>query len=409
MKKAVPIILLAVMAVVGWRSCLRVRTASGTGDRQGFRGRVPVIAEPVRRQTIRDVAEFTGTLLPLSRFVVAPKVPGRLEKLLVNIGDSVTNRQLVAVLDGEEYAQQVAQARAELEVSRANLAESRIALDVGRREFERVRSLREQKVASEAELDEAEARFRAAEARQQVAEAQIAQREAALRVAEVRLAYTRIRAEWEGGGDPRAIAERFVDEGAMLRANDAIASVVDISAVVAVINVIERDFPAIEVGQLSEISTDAYPGRRFAGSVVRKAPVLREETRQVRVEIEVPNPDRALAPGMFIRAGIEFAEHPDAATVPVSSLVRRNGQQGIFLVDEVGMKARFVQVEPGFTQGGVVEILAPPVDGMVVTLGQHLLEDGLDIALPEQDRTSEDPAPEASPGRPSGEGGEGRP
>jgi RND family efflux transporter MFP subunit len=276
----------------------------------------------------------------------------------------------------------VAQARAELEVSKANLADCQSTLDVAGRQFQRAKDLREQKVASEAELDEAQANYRAAEAKHQVAEAQIRQKDAALKTAEVRFSYTSIRAAWEDGTGPRRIAERFVDEGAMLKANDPIVSVVDLSSVTAVVYVIERDFPQIQVGQEATVMTDAYADRQFTGKVVRLAPVLKEESRQARVEIEIPNRDGLLAPGMFVRARIQFAEHPGATVVPVSALVRRNGNQGVFLADTEAMRGHFVAVRVGIVDGNLAEVLEPKLEGTVVTLGQHLLEDGAAIVLP---------------------------
>ncbi len=385
------VIVLAILALIGWRIYRKVSAEQGANRGRGRRA-VPVEATAVRRQTVYDVEEFTGTLVAKSQFIVAPKVSGRLEKLLVNIGDPVNNGDEIAKLDSEEYAQQVAQATAELEVSRANLADSASELDAATREFERAKELREQQVASEAELDQAEARSRAAEAKHQVAQAQIKQKEAALKVAETRLGYTRIRVAWEDGEAPRAVAERFVDEGAMLKANDPIVSVVDLSSVIAVVYVIERDFPQISAGKVRSITTDAYPGQEFTGEIVRRAPVLKEESRQARVEIEIPNADGRLAPGMFVRVRVEFAEHDNAVVVPVSALVRRDSRQGVFVVDTKQMKARFVPVTAGIVEGGLVEILEPELEGLVVTLGQHLLENGAAVALPQ--------------GEPGDEGGE---
>jgi len=395
---------LAVLALVGWRVYRKIAEAEGLNRRGGVV--VAVVAEPVRRQTIRDVAEFTGTVLSRSQFVVAPKVPGRLEKLLVNIGQAVSNGDLIAVLDSEEYAQQAAQAGAELDVSQANLTDCRSSLDVAGREFQRAKELREQKVAAEADLDEAEARYRAAEAKYQVAEAQIKQKQAALNAAKVRLSYTRIHATWQDGDGARLIAERFVDEGAMLRANDPIVSVVDVSSVIAAVHVIERDFPAVRVGQTATVVTDAYEDRRFTGLIVRKAPVLKEESRQARVEIEIPNVDGLLAPGMFVRALIEFDAHEDTTVVPLAALVRRGGRQGVFLADTKAMLARFVPIKVGIVSGEAAEVLEPKLAGMVVTLGHHLLEDGGSIRLPEvKPAADEQPTTRASKATGRGPGG----
>jgi RND family efflux transporter MFP subunit len=392
MRRIIFLLLLAAgLGVLGWRIYIKLSEKQESGWARERRP-LPVEVSPVSRCTVRDAAEFTGTLLPNSEFMIAPKVPGRLEKLLVDIGDPVRSGDLIAVLDGDEYAQQVAQASAELEVSRANLAESKSALDVAAREYERAKELREQKIASEADLDEAEARYRAAQAKYEVAEAQIKQNEAALGAAQVRLSYTRIHAFWENNGESRAVSERFVHEGTMLRANEPIVSIVDLRSVIAVINVIERDFPEIRIGQIATVTTDAYENRQFTGRVVRRAPVLREESRQARVEIEIPNPEDLLAPGMFVRAYIQFGEHQDALVVPFAALVRRNGRQGVFLVDTDAMKVQFVPVEVGIVEGDLVEIVEPQLEGMVVTLGQHLLEDGASVVLPEGEPHGDQPS-----------------
>ena len=114
---------------------------------------MPVEVAPVEKATIADVASFTGSLLPRSYFLVAPKVAGRLEKLMVNIGDPVGRGQLVAVIDDDEYTQQVQVAQAELLVAQANVEEAENALELGKREYERIGALREKRIASESEFD----------------------------------------------------------------------------------------------------------------------------------------------------------------------------------------------------------------------------------------------------------------
>jgi multidrug efflux pump subunit AcrA (membrane-fusion protein) len=161
------------------------------------------------------------------------------------------------------------------------------------------------------------------------------------------------------------------------------------------------------------ITTDAFPARTFSGTVVRKAPLLKESSRQARVEIEVPNPERLLAPGMFVRAEIQFAAHDDATVVPAGAVVRRNEQSGVFLADATALKARFVPIAVGIVNAQLAEVLAPVFEGRVVTLGQHLLEDGAAIVLADAKPASVEPPasrPETETGpakRPEG-GGDAR-
>ena len=400
MKKMLLILILSgIAALTGWAIHRRLATSRSSQRRQKGSVVVAVEVAPVLKTSIRDMGSFTGSLLPKSQFLVAPKIGGRLRQLMVNMGDPVKRDQLIARLDDEEHVQQVEQAQAELQVSKGNVEDRLIALDVAGREFERVRALREKKVASESRLDVAGALFKACRVKHKVALAQVVQKEAALKAARIRLSYATIRASWEAGDETRVVGERFVDEGALLKANQPIVSILEANSLTAVIHVIETDYPKAKLEQEVTIATDAYPGRTFTGRVVRIAPLLRESSRQGRVEIEVPNPDRLLKPGMFIRAGIEFARHRDATVVPVKALAKRNGTQGVFLTDARARKAYFVPVTVGIINGELAEVLKPTLSGQVVTLGQHLLEDGSSITLPNDD--AKVPATER-PGRSSG-------
>jgi RND family efflux transporter MFP subunit len=379
-KKALGAAIGIILILIGWQVYDRA-TRSSKDSRQSDRPSVAVEVTPVRKTTIREIGTFTGTLLPKSQYVVAPKIAGRLEKLFVNIGDPVERGQVIALIDDDEFVQQVDQARAELDVARANTEENTSVLNLARREFERAQSLREKKIVSEAELDAAEAQYKAALARQKVASAQVAQKESELKTAKVRLGYTRIQASWENGNGPRVVGERFADEGTMMTANTPIVSVIDISALKAVIHVIERDYPRMKPDQPAIIATDAFPDRVFTGKIARIAPLLKETARQARVEIDIPNPDTMLKPGMFVRVNIEFNRHENVTVVPVDSLVKDGDGWIIFLIDKERMRAQRVPVKPGIIDGDTAEIREPSISGLVVTVGQHLLDDGAAISL----------------------------
>ena len=355
--------------------------ADGTGFSREARAAVAVETASLERGQLLDLRTFTGTLYAAARFDVAPKVGGRLEQLLVDLGDRVEKNQIVARLDDDEHVQELEQARAELEVAKANLAEAQSSSAANQRQFERIRELREQRVASQQELDTAQAEARAQRARVQVAEAQVAQREAALRAAEVRRAYATIRATWQGEDTSRVVGERFVDEGTMIGANAPIVSVIDVDRLTAVVFVSERDYPRLRIGQAASVFTDAHRGQTFPATVARIAPEFREESRQARVELAVPNEDGRLKPGMFVRVQVRLGQSDDALIAPLAALVERDGETGLFAVDRDAGTASFVPVTVGIVEGEQAEIVAPTLAGEVVTLGQHLLEDGAPVIL----------------------------
>lgn len=368
------------LAWVGWLVYRKLDAPASAGSRGGG-GAVAVVAQPVARETVEDARVLVGTLRPRSQFVVSPKIAGRLERLGVNVGDRLENGQTVAWLDDDEAVQQVEQARAELEVARAGADEAAVAAGRAQREHERIAELRARGVASEAELDLAKSDLDAQQAKVKLAQATVQQREAALKAAEVRLSYTKIAVAWPDGGGTRVVAERFVDEGATLSAGSPILSVLEAEPLLAEVNVAEKDYPRIRVGQEARVTADAHPGREFMGSVVRLAPFFREASRQARIEVEVQDKEGLLRPGMFVRARIVLAVREGATVVPLDAVVRRDGVDAVFLVDEAQKKARLVPVRVGVTDLRVAEILEPRLEGLVVTLGQHLIDDGTPLAV----------------------------
>ncbi len=374
--------LLAGIGLIGWQIFQRITVTQKGGQQKRRAAKVAVETTAVERALIRDVHEFTGTLHPRSQFVVAPKIAGRLKRLMFNIGDKLETGQLIAVLEDEEFVQQVDQARAELLVAKANLEERQNSLDIAKREYERTVVLRSKKIASESELDTAASNLKTQEAKLKVALAQVVQNEAALKVAQVRLSYTQIKVPPHAGKEIRVVGERFVHEGAMLAANTPILSILDIYTLIAAIHIIERDYSKIRLGMQAVVSTDAFPGRQFNGKISRMAPLLKEKSREARIEIEIQNNGILLKPGMFVRVLLEFDKHENAVVVPLDALAKRKGRQGVFMVDEQG-GARFVPVEIGIINGSRVEVVSPSLSGRVITLGHHLLEDGTAVILPE--------------------------
>ncbi|MCK9266347.1 efflux RND transporter periplasmic adaptor subunit [bacterium] len=383
-KNVITAVLLIFVALFGWQIYQSVSQKTKSSEQKRERPAIAVEVAPITKTTIREVRQFSGTLTPQSQFVLAPKISGRLEQLTVDIGDKVQKGQLIARLDSREYYQDVEQAKADLEVTKANVLECKSTIETTKRELERAKILREKKIASESELDKAESAYKVAEAKYKVAIAQVKQKEESLKNAQIKLSYTEVRAVWDGENNVRLVGERYVNEGDMLSANASIISLIDNDSLTGVIYITEESYSSIHIGQPVVITTDAHPGKEFSGKISRISPTLQETTRSARIEVTVANHNHLLKSGVFVKAEIELARHTGATVVPFASILTRDEKEGVFLVDLEEKKAKFVPVKTGIVNTEDVEILQPQIDGYVVTLGQHLLDDGSPIVLPEE-------------------------
>jgi RND family efflux transporter MFP subunit len=376
------IVALLFAGVAGWLLFERFNLQEHSPARRGRVVKaVPVEVAPVQRGRMELERTFSGALEARAQFVVAPKVSGRVERIYVNLADTVKRGQVVAELDNDEYVQAVAQARANVEVAQASAAGAKSALDIAIRELERTSKLRERGIASESQFDVARATQLDKKSQLDVARALVSRAESALRSEEIRLGYTKVTAGWTDASDRRIVAERYVDEGETVSANAPLLRIVEIDPVIAVVFVTERDYALLSPHQPVVVTTDAFPGQRFEGRIERIAPIFREATRQARVELTVSNGELRLKPGMFIRATVVLDQIEEAMHVPEPALTVRDGETGVFVVNADGRSVAWRKVRTGIRDAGRVQVSGEGVSGRVVTLGQHLLKDGSAIIV----------------------------
>ncbi|MFC1694081.1 efflux RND transporter periplasmic adaptor subunit [Candidatus Latescibacterota bacterium] len=359
-----------------WRVVALIR-GSEEASRQRVSPPVAVEVEKVAYEPIRDIREFTGTIDPLYRYIIAPKISGRIIEMKKRIGDSVTKGEVIVRIDDAEYKQAEIEAEANLKIAEASLAETESQLELSQQELIRVQSLQEKGIASPSEFDAIQTNFAAQQSRLKLAQAQVEQREAALKSAQIRLGYSVLTAP-----EPGFIGERFVDEGTLLAPNTPVVSVIGIDRIIVKTTVIERDYGLLQLGQSAEVIVDGFPGERFSGNVSQIAPLLQESSRVAQMEIAVNNDSHKLKPGMFANIRVVIEENSNAQVILGTALVRRNGNSGVFIVREGELLAHFLIVNTGIETQEKVEVLDPKLDGMVVTLGHHLLEDGGAVLLP---------------------------
>ena len=337
---------------------------------------VAVEATPVLQRTVEDRIELVGGLEPITQVAIRSRVSGYLTRLPADIGDEVKANDVVAELDDKATRELFVRAQAAEGVAQAQLDAQKSREAQARRQVERFRELGKTGVSTEQQLEDAESAWTVAQAELELEKARLKQANADLERSRLNLEELSIQSPVSG-----FVAERNADVGDLARAEDILLRIVDLNTVRTVVNVVERDYGKVEVGQAATIRVDAVADRAFPGVVISKAPVLDPETRTGRVMIRIDNPDRVLRPGMHARV-IVVAEQsrPDSLAIPVSALLEQGAEQYVFTVDEEESVARRSVIKTGIHDGQFIEVLEGlDSNSKVITLGSRLVSDGAQL------------------------------
>jgi RND family efflux transporter MFP subunit len=356
----------------------------GPGGRGGFGGPLTVEVAAARRESVTQELIVVGNLIGDTTVSVVPRAAGRLEQVYVQLGDRVTRGQRIAKIEDQELQEQIRQAEAAMQVASATIRQREADLQLARTNVERSRSLYERQLLPKQTLDDNEARYQSAVAALDLARAQNSQSNARLEELRVNMTNTVITSPVNG-----FVARRAADPGAFASQNAPVVDVVDISSVRLVVNVVEKDLRMVDVGDVTDVEVDAFPGEKFMGRVARIAPVLDPATRTFPIEVEIANPTFRLKPGMYARVGITTDERPDALVVPANAVVDIAGERGVFLAQADNV-AVFRPVEIGIESDERVEIRSGVSEGdRVVTTGAAALSDGDRFLLEGEDGPSD--------------------
>lgn len=328
----------------------------GGGGFGGFGGggaRVPMTVEmaTLKRGKVAAYLTVVGNLIGQQTVDIAPRTAGRLLDVNVRLGDKVRRGQVLAKIEDREIVEQVRQAEASQEVSKATIRQREADLNVAKVNFDRSKNLFERQLLAKQALDDAESRYLAALAQVDLSKAQLSQNTARLEELRINLQNTSVTAPVDG-----FVGKRTVDPGAMVNTNTAIASVVDISRLRLVANIVEKDLRMVGVGDQAVVEVDAYPGEKFTGKIARVSPVLDPSTRTAAMEVEIPNGDGKLRPGMYARINLTIEEHESALVVPKTAVIDYQSQRGVWVPND-NDRATFVPLKLGIENAEAVEVL----------------------------------------------------
>lgn len=309
------------MSKRGWGILAVVVVAAAAGVLFGLKpfGRKEAIAyrtEAVQRGDVSMQVSATGTLAAVTTVQVGSQVSGTISALYADFNDRVRAGQVLAQLDPTFLKAQVAQSEADLDRVKVQLRQAE-------RDYNRQMPLRDQGLASQAEIDATETALDAARAA-------VKSSEASLERALTNLRYATIASPIDG-----VVISRDVDVGqtvaASLSAPTLFTIAKDLTQMQLEAAVDEADIGMIAVGQSVSFTVDAFPDRNFKGAVqqVRLAPQMVQNVVSYTVIVQVENPEGKLLPGMTANATFLVDRASDVLKVPAAALRFRPGGSGV--------------------------------------------------------------------------------
>ncbi len=319
----------------------RGREQKETARTQEAAARTVQVVRPSKAPPIFDFG-LPGSAEPLQQATLYARTNGYLKERLVDIGDRVTEGQLLARIEAPDVDAQLRQAQASLEQLRA-------AFQLARVNFDRQKKLLTEKVVSRQEYDQNEAAFNQANANQQAGEANVANLQA-------QKSFQEIRAPFDG-----VVTARFTDVGSLIapgtsQSAPSLFTVAQTDILRVFVNVPQAYAVNIQAGQDVDITAAEYPKETFRGKVARSARALDPAARTERVEVQLSSENGRLLPGMYLGVNIKVQSADSVLIAPASTLViRREGPRVATVTAD--KKIQYKLIELGRDFGTNVEVL----------------------------------------------------
>ena len=315
------------------------------------------VVHPKVESTVRTLA-LPGSLEALEATAIYARATGYVESWRVDIGDRVTEGQLLAEIDTPDLDQQLEQARATLGQMRASLEQATANAKYAAVTARRYQTLAAQHFVAQQDADQTQAQAAVGVANVHAGQAAILAQAASVRQLEQQKAFARVVAPFDG-----IITERGIERGTLVTPGSASGKplyMIAISNPLRVFVKVPQTFAAgFAVGAAVKVRTRQYPGRDFDGKITRTAGALDAASRTLTVEAQVANDKGELLPGAYADVTFPAALAHGVAVVPASALVVDAEGTRVATVG-AGSKVHFVPVQVGRDRGQDVEI----VDGL---------------------------------------------
>ncbi|MBM3268525.1 MAG: efflux RND transporter periplasmic adaptor subunit [Candidatus Sericytochromatia bacterium] len=330
----------------------------------------PVAVSVVKAQPgpVQVPVEVSGLVVPDAEIRILPKVTGRL-LWIVEEWATVKAGQEIARVDVPELGWQLEQARAAVQTAKAGLELARTNRANSQDTYRRVKEQFEAGAANAHQHEQAAAASKVAQAQVEQAQAQVAQAQAGVNLLQSQLGNARLTAPVAG-----IVTQRLVDVGGMASPAQPLLVLANARRRLVRAGVAERDLAELARGMRARISSVAYPGRVYGGTLIETSPAIDLQTRTVSAKILLGPDAGDLKFGMSVSVRLLPAAR-QGLVVPASAVQAEGEQYVLFLAE--GGKARRVPISVGARMGDKVEIRSGLQAGApVIHRGAEFLKDG---------------------------------
>jgi len=344
--KTIPVILingLILMAACSSRKTNETATAAGN-TAPVEKAAIPVRVMTLEKTKIARTIDYTATVLPYEEVNMAPSTPGRIDKIYVETGDRVSNGEDLFLMD------------------RTQLYQQKVQLSSLGKDLSRLDTLLRSGSVTQQNYDQMKTQYDVLRTNVEFMEQN-----------------TLLKAPFSG-----IVTGKYFEDGEMYSGTpttqsgrSAIVTVMQINPLKVNVAVSEQYYPLIKTGMKALITADVYENEVFTGRIFRKAPTINPAARSFIAEIELPNRNDLLKPGMFVRVSMDLGE-VETFVVPAATVLMQEGTNLRYVfIEDRGIAGR-IEVLPGKRFDDRLEIISDNLKegSRIVTEGQSRLLNG---------------------------------
>jgi RND family efflux transporter MFP subunit len=343
----------------------------------------------VARSSSKSNLELPGNIQAVTEAPILARADGYIKTRLVDIGDRVRAGQQLAEIEAPELDQQVLQAQANLQQTAAaldqalaNQRQGKANMELARVTAERWKTLTGKGAVSRQENDQYQAQYLAQLANLDALEKAVAAARSNISAAEANVSrlhelqsYRFVKAPFDG-----VITLRNVDVGALVNAGSTLLyRIAQMNVLRTYVNVPQTNADSIRTGQTAQLTVSNLPGRKFTGTVARTANALDPNSRTMLVEVQVPNKDGLLLPGMYAVVDLSSPRSDPPVLLPGDALVvRANGTE--VAVVQPDHTIHFQKIQVGRDYGAQLEIISGLQPGdLVIANPSDVIQEGVKV------------------------------